>query len=307
MKSSDFLVLRPRRVESHQFFREWFADACVRAGARVHFDFDLPWNVKLVLGKLGLCFPLFCGKKLLVLSGGRPEYFAWPWCYFHEIVPVVWDCWPKYRLRLVRFVQRNRVRTIFCTSSQTADFVRAECPNVNAVWLPEGIDVNSYPCGPRLADRPVDILEMGRVMPKVHDAINQADFGRSIKHLYPQGKLLFPDFDSLTKGMRDSKIGICYPRCDTHPEIAGNVETMTQRYWEFMLSGTLIAGRAPRELVEFCGYNPVVELNDHPVETLKAILEDPARYQVLVDRNRMFAVAQASWDSRMAIIKEHLK
>ena len=30
---------------------------------------------------------------------------------------------------------------------------------------------------------------------------------------------------------------VCFPQCDTNPMKAGNLETLTQRYWEAMLSG----------------------------------------------------------------------
>lgn len=299
-------VLSPLRVEQHQFFREWFADACERIGIGRHHDFFIPWGLRLIIGKLGLCFPFYRRERMLVLSGGRPEYFAWPWCYFYEIVPVVWDCWPKYREHLIRFVRRNRVRTIFCTSSQTAKYVNDQCPNVDAVWLPEGVDDKLYPLGPRLVDRSIDILEMGRLMTGVHCAIKDGDFGRKLNHAYSDCGLLFPDFASLTEGMRNSKISICYPRCDTHPEMAGNVETMTQRYWEFMLSGTLIAGRAPEELIRFCGYNPVIELGQDPASDLRQVLDHIEDYQALADRNRRFAERYASWDGRMQIVLDHL-
>ena len=224
-------ILQPYRLNGFQFFREWFAEACERAGFSRRVDLRLPWSLKVLLGKSGLVFPVWRRKKLLVCSGGRPEYFSWPWCYFHEIVPVVWDCWPKWQDDLVRFVLRNRVGTIFCTASQTAEAVKAACPWVDAVWLPEGVDVSAYPCGGRLSDREIDILEVGRFLQTVHQAIVGHDFGRTIRHEYPQGGLLFPDQASYTEGLRRSRICICYPRCDTNPEEAGEIETMTQRYW----------------------------------------------------------------------------
>lgn len=301
-------VLQPYHLLEHQYFREWLAAACARNGFCLHWDFKLPWSLKLGIGKVGLCRRGIARRKMLVLSGGRPEYFAWPWCYFFEIVPVVWDCWPKYWPFLLRFVRKMKTRTIFVTSSQVVQYLKENVPGIDAVWLPEGIDADLYPMGGMLIDRKIDILELGRVMRTVHNAIESHDFKRPIKHLYSNGKaLLFPDAETLSLGMRDAKIAICYPRCDTHPEMAGNVETLTQRYWEFMLSGALIVGRAPRELVEFCGYNPVVELKENPADKVDNILEHIEDYQGLVDRNRLFAEEHASWDARMPLIQEHLK
>ena len=42
--------------------------------------------------------------------------------------------------------------------------------------------------------------------------------------------------------------------------MAGKIETLTQRYWECMLSRCLIVGRAPFELINLIGYNPVIEV-----------------------------------------------
>lgn len=300
-------VLEPFRQIKFQLFRVWFAEACVRSGICLKKDLKLSWNVKLVLGKIGACFSVFRRQRLLVCSGGKPEYYAWPWCYFYEIIPVVWDCWPECENALVRFVRRNRVRTIFCTASQTVTMVRKNCPHVNAVWLPEGIDVSYYPMGKPLANRSIDVLELGRNMPSVHQDLLAHSFARGIKHLFQKDKIIFSDNESMIRGMQDAKISVCFPQSMTNPEHAGNIETMTQRYWEFMLTGALIVGHAPRELVEFCGYNPVVELGEHPAKQIEEILSHIEDYQDFVDKNRKFAEVHGSWDSRMSIIMEHLK
>ena len=300
-------VLEPYRQKSFQLFRVWFAQACVRVGIMLQPDLPLAWNLRLVLGKLGLCFNIFKWKKLLVCSGGKPEYYSWPWCYFCDIIPVVWDCWPKCESALLRFVRRNRVRTIFCTASHTVVMVKKAIPDVDAVWLPEGIDISVYPKGPALHERKIDILEMGRKMESIHNAILTYKFKHPVAHLYQTDNLVFHDNASMVAGMQDTKISICYPQSDTNPEHAGNIETMTQRYWEFMLTGALIVGRAPRELVEFCGYNPVVELGANPVVQLEKMLEHISDYQSLVDKNRVTAERIGSWDSRMGLVMEHLK
>lgn len=310
MKSNRLYWLSPINRGGYQFFREWLTEAWESDGGRVMRDLRIPWFIKMLVGKIGMVAPL-CLKRpkrrLIICAGGRVDYYAWPWCYAYEIVPVVWDCWPKYWPKMIEFVRRNRTRVLFCTSSQTAKHVQQECPDVKAVWIPEGIRVRSYIMGSNLVSRPIDILEMGRQYKPVHQAIIEHSFKRPIKHLYQEGgKLLFKDFSEMTCGLRDSKIAICYPRCDTHPEMAGDIETLTQRYWECMLSGTLIAGRAPKELIDFCGYNPVVTLGERPAEQLEELLANIDSYQPLVCKNRAFAVQHAGWDKRIHIIKEAL-
>lgn len=303
----DILILQPFRQLKFQFFRDWFADACVQVGIHQKKDFSIPWNLRLVLGKLGLCFNLFKTKRLIVCSGGKPQYYSWPWCYFYDIIPVVWDCWPECHKSFFRFLKMNRVRTMFCTSSQIVEMVREKFKEIDAVWLPEGIKVSEYPKGGKLLARKIDVFEMGRRMDVIHDAIVTYKFSKKIVHCYPRGELLFPDTNSLVEAMKDTKVSICYPHCDTNPGRAGNIETLTQRYWEFMLTGTLIVGRAPRELIEICGYNPVIELCGHPAKQIESILANIDDYQCLVDKNRLTAERIGSWASRMDIILEHLK
>ncbi len=302
-------ILEPFSILRFQHFKRWFAEACVNAGMDMVSDIPLPWNLRLIIGKLGLCFHLGSSpkNKLIVCSSGKPNYFSWPWCYFYEIVPVVWDCWPECEATLLKFVKRNKIKTIFCTASQTALLVRSTYPDVDAVWLPEGVKISEYPKGGNLVSRTIDILELGRNMPYVHSAILNYKFSRSIMHLYQSEGLVFADNESMVRGMQDTKISICYPQSMTHPERAGNIETMTQRYWEFMLTGTVIAGHAPQELVDLCGYNPVVELGVNPAAQLEKILCNIDSYQSLVDKNREIAERIGSWDSRMDILKEHLK
>ena len=98
------------------------------------------------------------------------------------------------------------------------------------------------------------------------------------------------------------------PQCDTNPQRAKGVETLTQRYWECMLSRTLIWGRSPKELIEFMGYDPVIPIDwSDPKRQMSDILTHIADYQSLVDRNYSFALNNASWASRMPYIYNCLK
>ena len=94
----------------------------------------------------------------------------------------------------------------------------------------------------------------------------------------------------------------------TQPEVAVDIETLTQRYWECMFSRMVMVGHAPQELVDFIGYNPVVELRgDISAEELIAdVLEQIDDYQPLVDRNRETAERLGSWKVRMKWLMEEL-
>ena len=261
--------LSPINRGGYQFFREWLTEVWENNGGKIKRDLNLPWKFKMLIGKLNLChsiqfLPKFSNtrisRKLIICVGGRIDYYAWPWCYFFEIIPIIWDCWPKYWPILIKNINNMKIKKVFCTSRQTAEYIRNNIEyEISAIWLPEGIKSELYPMGPKLIERNTDIMQ----------------FGRDIK-----GKLRYLTHDSFTAALRDAKIVTCYPRCDTNPEQAGNLETLTQRYWECMLSGCLIVGRAPSELIDLIGYNPVVEHKMNDVDIImKELIPEINKYQ----------------------------
>lgn len=86
------------------------------------------------------------------------------------------------------------------------------------------------------------------------------------------------------------------------PEIAGDIETLTQRYWECMFSRMVMVGHAPQELIDFIGYNPVIEFSDKisAEEQIADVIEHIEDYQTLVDKNHETAERLGSWNVRMA-------
>lgn len=292
--------LDPGRGDYYRF-QSWFYDAWCRAGGEGLADVTWPHKVRALLGrKIG--FSLWEHQRKLIVCGcHRIESCVWPWNYFYEIIPFMWDLWPDNYEDFRRFVVRNRVKIVFCSSSQSTEWVRLNCPDVRAVWIPEAIDVASFPMGPSLSKRSIDVLCYGRKVPAMEAALH--NLSRKYRCETNAGRT----FDDLTKTLRDSKISICYPLCDTNPAKAQGVETLTQRYWEGMLSGNLMVGRAPKELIDFCGYDPVVTLGDDPLRQLGDILEHIDDYQELVDRNRKFAEGHADWTTRIPLVLKGLR
>lgn len=301
---------------NYQFFMQWFADAWTACGGQTVKGARAPWHLRLLIAKFRISrnFRLFTSsrKSLLVLGAGYPDSFAWPFGYTHEIVPMLWDVWPRYWPRLISSLKRHHVQTFLCTSSQVCKYVAEKLPHIRIIHVPEGINPTGYMDGGPLEGRRTDILQIGRLMQPVHKAILQMRrTAPHISYLYPKepDQLVFPDFPSLCAGLASSKIVICYPRCRTHPEMAGDVETLTQRYWECMLSGALIVGHAPAELVDLLGYNPVIELQtDGDIRTrLLHILNNIGAYQELADKNLYSAREKAPWDIRMARLLPQLR
>lgn len=289
-------------------YENTLVEAWCAAGGATLIDRRLPRKLRSAMGHLGFAFgPWNVRRKLVVSGSGRIESVAWPWCYTYEIVPFMWDMWPGYVDFFCKFLRHNRVRLAFCTSRQQTELLRIKNPGVRVEWIPEGVDVKLYPCGEELSKRPVDVLEYGRRKEDLHRELVERSAGR-FQLQYQTGRAhLFPDFGALTAGLRRAKISICYPQCDTNPTRAGGVETLTQRYWECMLSGTLICGRAPKELIDLCGYDPVVSVDNASADQIVEVLNSIESWQHLVDRNRKTAERIAGWDKRIPLIMKALE
>lgn len=227
-----------------------------------------------------------------------PDYL----CY--EIIPLFWDCWPRYFCKVSAWMKRHHVRTAFFTSSQTAGRMRELCPDIQIYHLPEAIETNLYKEGKDLTKRKYDFLEFGRCCNYV-DTSYLSHKICILSSRNEQGALATRAM--LIDALADSKITICLPRSINQPEIAEGIETLTQRYWECMLSRVIIIGKAPKELVDILGYNPVVDLDkEHFSEQVEDILANLGDYQKLVDRNRETAMKLGDWKCRIAQMRETL-
>ena len=230
----------------------------------------------------------------------------------YEIVPMFWDCWPGYFDMVCQWLGRHRVQTAIFSSRQTAELIAKALPDINIIWCPEAVDASCYDKGKPLADREIDLLEFGRSNEKViqADVLKQASVAdKAIRHVCTRqnGKFIYTN-EQLYQAMGDAKVTITLPRSMTDPATAGNIETLTQRYWECMFSRMVMVGQAPQELVDFIGYNPVVELQDDmsAAEQIVNVLEHIDDYQELVDKNLETAQRLGSWDIRMQWLMRQL-
>lgn len=241
--------------------------------------------------------------------------------YIHyEIIPLVWDCWPCHFEKMCAWLQKHDVKTAIFTASQTAELMRQRFPRMNIMYCPEAVDTTRYTEGKLLKERNIDVLEFGRgsnlnvrsAMPLCsakNDNLNDNVNKKAIRYVCTKvnGKFLFTN-EQLYEAMGDAKITIALPRSITQPEVAGNIETLTQRYWENMLSRMVMVGHAPKELTELIGYNPVIELErEHAPKQIHYILTHIEDYQYLVERNRKTALQLADWTLRMEQVMEWLR
>lgn len=241
-------------------------------------------------------------------------YFdTFPYYATHEIILLFWDCWSCYYNKVEAWLKKHDVKTAIFTSSQEMEEMKRRLPDINMLHCPEAVDTSVYKEGKQLNERTIDLLEFGRSNEKVIDVKKIKDMkvhGCSINHVSTKvGDSFIYDNEQLYEAMGDAKITICLPKSMTHPQIAQGVETLTQRYWEAMLSRMVILGTCPKELSDLIGYNPCIEIAkdiDAVQKQIKDILEHIEDYQPLVDKNRDTALNMGDWKIRMRMAQEWL-
>jgi hypothetical protein len=225
----------------------------------------------------------------------------------HEVIPMVWDCWPGpgYVDKMCTWIKKHDVSTAIFSSSQTANIIQNQFPDMNVMWCPEAVEKNKYKKGKPLNERSIDILEFGRS----NTRIITNTFPENIRHICTlvNNKFIYSD-DELYIAMSNAKITIALPRCDTDPKFYGQLETLTQRYWENILSRIVMIGRAPQELINMMGYNPVINIDKrHPQKQILDILAHIEDYQELVDKNFETAIKICDWDLRIKDVMTFLQ
>lgn len=275
-------------------YRQGAFEAWRAAGGLTARAWRAPWPLRRYIYRYS--FPPLCHSRrearLCFAEAMTLRYDAFPASLFYEIVPVVWDAWPWLDARLIGWLRQQRVRTCFLTSSEAVARLQPLLPGVSLRFMPEGIDVARYPMGLPLARRETDLFTYGRLPRELYE--------------FPHEGLRVErggDDELFHRRLREAKVIVCVPHCDVNPEYTGGQETLTQRYWEVMLSGAVPVGRAPRELIDLIGYDPVVPIvrSAFPAQ-LRQICRDIAGYQPLVERNRAAALCHGAWRERMPLL-----
>ncbi len=242
------------------------------------------------------------GSPLFVSLMGVMEYILFPVCYWTEIIPYCYDCWPPVHDKWAQFFRRHRVRSAMFSCRQAAEEMQRRFPSMRCGWIPEALTPADYDQGKVLAARRIDVLELGRRDEPFHESITGYLQRTGRVHLYMRapGEIIFPQKEDFLKAFSDSKISICFPSSMTHPEISGGMETLTLRYLESMVCRCVVVGHCPRELEELFGYNPVIESNpDQAIKDIEDILQNPEKYQPLVERNRLSVLKHCTWSVRV--------
>lgn len=288
-------------------FKYYPCEAWEKIGGKVSRNFYPPQFLHSLIYRITLP-SIFKNKRearLRFVSGYSIQFDTFPDYAFYEVIPLIWDCWPKQVESVAAFFRKHQVKTAIFTSSQTADVFRDLFPKMNIQTITEGIKIDLYSPGNVLSDRKIDILEIGRKdgnffktpLPEGINHIKTGNFART-----------FQSDEEFRAVLADTKVTVTVPRCDVNPETAGNIETLTQRYWECMLSRIVMVGRAPKEFINLIGYNPVIDWDGNDASPLVSdILGNIGKYQDLVNRNYETAKEMASWEMRMKDIMIYLK
>lgn len=307
---------KKRKLGEFQFFMHQFVEAGIKRGFSPLPEFSSSNFFVRIIRRLSSIMSIFPknNKTIIIPSdGSRLYHFSRPY-FRYNIVPFLWDVWPGNKEKLYNDLKELKVKLAFVTSKQNKELIENEV-GIECYYIPEGIDIADYNKGRALVNRNCEVYELGRQHPSYHKVIVSLINERTITQYYgneydEKGKMLklaFPTANDLLENINNIKVVICFPQCDTHPQRVGNIETLTQRYWECMLSGNLMVGRAPQELIDIIGYDPVVNVDwCNPKEQLKSILKNIGKYQELVDTNYDVAMKYASWDDRIEQIKKIL-
>lgn len=212
----------------------------------------------------------------------------------------LFDAWPGKHASIRAFVAGWGVQYAFVSSSQAAKRLGEISDRCTFIWVPEGLDPFRYThCSH--AEKDIDVLQLGRKYEAHHAVIAPAlaKAGKSYLYEKVKGGIIFPSRDTFVTGLASSRISICVPSSVTHPERAGDIETMTLRYLQSMVSKCLVLGNAPAEMIELFGYNPVVEIDSgDPAGQILDLLERYEDYSPLIERNYEVVIRDHTWQRR---------
>lgn len=268
-----------------------------KAGFELYFSTSKRWRN-----------PLKDDNHLFVLMMGLNEYKIRPYNILtkHGRSVFLFDAWTSDHEEISDFANKFKIDYLFVTASQAAVAIKPKLHTTKIYWVPEGINPTIYKQDILLADKQIDVLALGRKYDIYHEIIKIQLKEKGYNYLYEKekGELIFPTREEFIEGLSKTKISICVPSNITHPERAGDVETMTIRYLQSIVSKCLIVGHAPAEMIELFGYNPVIEIDmDKPVEQLLEVLNDFERYIPLIEQNYKVVIDNHTWSNRWEQMK----
>ena len=276
-----------------------FVSAVAREGVEA---VQLHRGIGSLLARSGLSAPRRRRNFIIVpLMGARFDVLAASTLYGIPI-PFCWDVWEPEWSSWAKAFRRTNPPLVITTARRSAQHLQAVLGGIRVEHLPEAIDIAKYSPGSPLRSRSIDVLELGRRHSRWHEAVKTAAQDTDVLHLYERvpGELVFADETTLSSGLAQSKISVCFPSDLTHPKRSGSVSTLTSRYLESMASRCLVLGESPPELGDLLGFDPVVGADmTQPWPQLNLILSRIETYQDQVDRAHRQVQSVGSWSFRI--------
>jgi len=275
------------------------------------FSLKLGIPISTYLVRLSRLLPKLNDNQVFaVMMGLEPKK-----CLFHFLFPFpiksiyLFDAWPNTHDKIINFVNFFDVSHVFVSSSQAAEMLNTKIKRSNVFWIPEGINPYEYRFYTQ-ENKDIDVLALGRRYDLYHDLIVDSlkDNGKVYLYENVKGKIIFPTREEFIEGLGRSKISICIPSCITHPERSGAIETMTIRYLQSMVSKCLVVGKAPAEMIQLFGYNPVIEIDfANPQDQILRILNSFNEYTPLIEKNYQTVIQHHTWNCRWIKIEEIIR
>ena len=118
-------------------FKYYPCEAWEKIGGKVSRNFYPPQFLHSLIYRITL-HSVFKNKRearLRFVSGYSILFDTIPDYAFYEVIPLIWDCWPKQVESVAAFFRKHQVKTAIFTSSQTADVFRNLFPQMNIKLL----------------------------------------------------------------------------------------------------------------------------------------------------------------------------
>ena len=210
----------------------------------------------------------------------------------------LFDAWPQYHDYIKFACESLNIKYLFCSSKIATENLAKKLNKTVVIWQPEAINCSFYK-HVNYKEKDIDVLQIGRKYSKIQNDLVLHFEKSSIKYIYQKKHLIFPNRNNFINGLASSKISLCFPRSLTHPEVAGNQETMTVRYLQSMASKTLVVGKCPEEMKLLFPYNPVIDLDlSQPGDHIQDILNNYEHYIPLIERNYQEVNKNHQWKNR---------
>ncbi len=245
--------------------------------------------------------------RLAILNSGPGHLGANAWHFLRcrgRKAAYLCDVWPSKDKLLIKLCRQLGIDPVFVSYRDSAMRLAELDKSRRYIYVPEGLPAGHYPAKP-FSERNWELVSFGRKWVALHNQLKEGSFKYAFRD---DGTPVANTHDDLMALLGDTKISICAPRGITDPGDTGGVEAMTLRFLQSIACKCLILGRAPGEMVDLFGYNPVVEAReDDPVGQVQQILANFGDYEPLIERNYQELLSRHLWSHRLVEIARILK